>query len=393
MATVDQRFDKLLIIDDEPGIRKMMSLDLSADGYQVFTAANGREGLEIFERERPPLVLTDLKMPGMDGIEVLRRLKERSSDTEVIVITGHGDMDLAIKSLRLDASDFITKPISGEALEVALRRATQRLAMRAELKTYTRELEQRVADATAQALAAERLAAVGQTVSSLVHSIKNMLAGLKGGTYLVKEGREQNSNKMIDHGLEMLQRNVRRVGALVYDLLTLAKPRQPKVEQVDAGELAAEVVELLGPEAEQKGVDLGLEPPAESLGLEADRRSVVDGLTNLVCNALDAASTKSDGWVRVRLQSTPQELAFEVEDNGPGLEEEAEERIFEGFYSSKGASGTGLGLMVTQKHAREHGGRVDYDNRPGQGVTFWLVLPRRQPDVGADNPERPEEIW
>jgi signal transduction histidine kinase len=250
-----------------------------------------------------------------------------------------------------------------------------------------------VADATAQALAAERLAAVGQTVSSLVHSIKNMLAGLKGGTYLVKEGREQNSNKMIDHGLEMLQRNVRRVGALVYDLLTLAKPRQPKVEQVDAGELAAEVVELLGPEAEQKGVDLGLEPPAESLGLEADRRSVVDGLTNLVCNALDAASTKSDGWVRVRLQSTPQELAFEVEDNGPGLEEEAEERIFEGFYSSKGASGTGLGLMVTQKHAREHGGRVDYDNRPGQGVTFWLVLPRRQPDVGADNPERPEEIW
>jgi CheY-like chemotaxis protein len=303
MAKPDQRFDKLLLIDDEPGIRKMMSLDLSSDGYQVFTAADGSEGLEIFERQRPPLVLTDLKMPGMDGLEVLRRIKERSPETEVIVITGHGDMDMAIRSLRLDASDFITKPVSSEALEVALHRAAGRLAIKAELKAYTRELEQRVADATAQALAAERLAAVGQTVSSLVHSIKNMLAGLKGGTYLVKEGREQNSSKMIDHGLEMLQRNVRRVGALVYDLLTLAKPRQPRVEKVDAGEVAAEVVDLLGAEAEQKGVDLNLEPPPEAITVEADRRAVVDGLTNLVSNALDAASTKSDGWVRGRIHS------------------------------------------------------------------------------------------
>ena len=389
----DSRFNRLLLVDDEPGIRKMMSLDLGSDGYKVFTAEDGAKGLELFDREKPPLVLTDLKMPGLDGIEVLKRIKEKSPDTEVIVITGHGDMDLAIRSLQLDASDFITKPVNADALEVALERARKRLALKAELRAYTRELEQRVADATEKVVAAERLAAVGQTVSSLVHSIKNMLSGLKGGTYLIKEGRAQESEKMLDHGMEMLQRNLRRVQNLVYDLLTLAKPRQPKLEEVPTAELMQEAVDLLAPLAGEKEVDIQLAPPTAAKLVCADRKALLDSLINLICNALDAASTRSEGWVKVGLRNGREEVAFEVEDNGPGLEEEAESRIFEGFYSSKGAAGTGLGLMVTQKIAREHGGRVDYDNRPGQGVTFWLVLPKRPHKAKAEEPSHLKEIW
>lgn len=387
----DPRFNRLLLIDDEPGIRKMMSLDLSSDGYVVFTAEDGAKGLELFEQERPSLVLTDLKMPGIDGIEVLKRLKEKSPDTEVIVITGHGDMDLAIQSLQLDASDFITKPVKPEALDVALDRARKRLALKAELRAYTRELEQRVADATAKVVASERLAAVGQTVSSLVHSIKNMLSGLKGGAYLIKEGRAQKSDKMQDHGMEMLQRNLRRVQNLVYDLLTLAKPRQPKLEEVPAAEVMQEAVDLLAPLAEEKDVRLQLDLPKDAKLVSADRKAILDSLINLICNAVDSAATRNEGWVKVGLRNGREEVAFEVEDNGPGLEEEAEARIFDGFYSSKGAAGTGLGLMVTQKIAREHGGRVDYDNRPGQGVTFWLVLPKRPPK--EEEPSHIKEIW
>ncbi len=387
----DPRFNRLLLVDDEPGIRKMMSLDLSSDGYEVFTAEDGAKGLELFDREKPSLVLTDLKMPGMDGIEVLKLIKEKSPDTEVIVITGHGDMDLAIRSLQLDASDFITKPVNSEALEVSLDRALKRLSLKAELRAYTRELEQRVADATEKVVASERLAAVGQTVSSLVHSIKNMLSGLKGGTYLIKEGRDQESEKMMDHGMEMLQRNLRRVQNLVYDLLTLAKPRHPKLEEVPTAELMQEAVDLLAPLAEDKEVKLDLVQPKGAKLVFADRKAILDSLINLICNAVDAAATRSDGWVKVGLRNGREEVAFEVEDNGPGLEEEAESRIFDGFYSSKGAAGTGLGLMVTQKIAREHGGRVDYDNRPGQGVTFWLVLPKK--GRKEEEPSHIKEIW
>jgi anti-anti-sigma factor len=118
---------KILVIDDEKPTLTMFRFMLSAHGYTVLTAENGREGLEVFERERPPLVLTDIKMPGMDGIEVLKRIKEIDPRTEVIVITGHGDMELAIKALSLDATDFINKPIQRNILEQALQRARERI--------------------------------------------------------------------------------------------------------------------------------------------------------------------------------------------------------------------------------------------------------------------------
>jgi anti-anti-sigma factor len=121
--------DKILIIDDEKPTLAMFNLTLSAYGYTVITAESGQEGIESFERERPPLVITDIKMPGMDGIEVLRRIKEIDPQTEVIIVTGHGDMDLAIKALNLDATDFINKPIQRQSLEQALKRAKERIEL------------------------------------------------------------------------------------------------------------------------------------------------------------------------------------------------------------------------------------------------------------------------
>jgi anti-anti-sigma factor len=118
---------KILVIDDERATLSMFRLFLGAYGYEVLTAENGAAGLELVRKERPPIVITDIKMPGMDGIEVLQRIKEIDPETEVIVITGHGDMDLAIEALDLNATDFINKPIQKEALDLALGRAEQRL--------------------------------------------------------------------------------------------------------------------------------------------------------------------------------------------------------------------------------------------------------------------------
>jgi PAS domain S-box-containing protein len=132
---------KLLVIDDEASTRDLLKLSLESDGYTVFTAEDGPTGLEIFARENPSLVLTDIKMPGMDGIEVLRRVKERSPEVEVIVITGHGEMNLAIQALQLEASDFVNKPISDESLAVALRRAEEKIWLRDKLREYTEDLE------------------------------------------------------------------------------------------------------------------------------------------------------------------------------------------------------------------------------------------------------------
>jgi anti-anti-sigma factor len=118
---------KVLVIDDEKATLAMFRLLLSAYGYTVFTAENGPDGLEAFKKEKPPIVLTDIKMPGMDGFQVLQHIKEIDPMAEVIVITGHGDMDLAVKALNLNATDFIDKPIQRRALDAALKRAHERL--------------------------------------------------------------------------------------------------------------------------------------------------------------------------------------------------------------------------------------------------------------------------
>jgi DNA-binding response OmpR family regulator len=119
--------DTILVIDDEKPTLDMFSLFLEAYGFQVHTAENGEQGLALFQEIKPRIVLTDIKMPGMDGIEVLKRIKELDPLAEVIVITGHGDMDLAIEALNLDATDFINKPLKKEDLDAALKRSQERL--------------------------------------------------------------------------------------------------------------------------------------------------------------------------------------------------------------------------------------------------------------------------
>lgn len=121
--------NKILVIDDEKPTLSMFRLFLAAYGFDVIIAENGEDGIKAFEEERPSIVLTDIKMPGMDGLEVLERIKKMDPRAEVIIITGHGDMDIAIKALNLNATDFINKPIQKEALDAALKRAGERLSM------------------------------------------------------------------------------------------------------------------------------------------------------------------------------------------------------------------------------------------------------------------------
>jgi PAS domain S-box-containing protein len=171
---------KLLLIDDEEAARKIVGMSLRSDGYEVLTAEDGKSGLELFEKEAPPIVLTDIKMPGMDGIEVLKRIKEISPETEVIVVTGHGDMDVAIQSLQLEASDFVTKPIVDEALTVALKRAKERLRLRKMLKEYTENLEDKVKQAT------EELRRRYEFEDNLIqHSIDGIIGTDKQGKIMV----------------------------------------------------------------------------------------------------------------------------------------------------------------------------------------------------------------
>jgi len=138
---------KLLLVDDEEGIRKVLNISLQDIGYRVFLAKDGSEALELFRKEEPAIVLTDIKMPGMDGVELLRRVKRERPDTEVIMLTGHGDMELVVKSLKYEATYFITRPVDDDILEAALERAEKQIDSRRKRETRIARLEQMLAEA------------------------------------------------------------------------------------------------------------------------------------------------------------------------------------------------------------------------------------------------------
>ena len=128
----------ILLVDDEADLREVLDISLSDTGYNVLTAENSTQALKILNDNDIPVVITDIKMPGIDGIELLRKIKSKNPETEVIMLTGHGDLELAIKSLKHEATDFITKPINDDALEMALVRAFEKIQMRRKLKEYDR---------------------------------------------------------------------------------------------------------------------------------------------------------------------------------------------------------------------------------------------------------------
>ncbi len=166
----------LLLVDDEAGIRKVVGIALADMGHTVLEAASGDEALEVFRRHRPPVVLTDVRMPGMDGLELLRRIKQEAPETEVILVTGHGDLDMAIAGLKLDACDFIAKPAGQEVLEIAIKRASDKIEQRRQLKQYTENLESMVNEQAQRLVQLERRTAVRQAVEGMAQ----IMGGLAG---------------------------------------------------------------------------------------------------------------------------------------------------------------------------------------------------------------------
>jgi YesN/AraC family two-component response regulator len=236
---------KLLIIDDERACLDMLEISLAREGYRVIKAENGHEGLKILEEQAPKLVLTDIKMPGIDGIEVLKRVKAIDQEAEVIVVTGHGDMDSAVAALQHGASDFITKPIQSEVLTLALDRAEQKVAVSQKLRNYMEELEQKVEacmvelrQAQEQLIRSERLVTVGETLAGLAPYIENILTGLRGGAYMLNKGIAKDNPQLMTEGWAMVQRNIERVSDLALNLLVYSKGRIPELTVCTLNELA-----------------------------------------------------------------------------------------------------------------------------------------------------------
>jgi signal transduction histidine kinase len=376
----------VLFVDDEKDICDVLSISLSDLGYKVYTAQNGQEALRIIQDVNPPIVLTDIRMPVMDGIELLRRIKSQFPETEVVMVTGHGDMDLAIESLKNEATDFIVKPIKDEALEIALNRALERISMRRQLREYTENLEELVQEKSAKLVQAERLAAVGETIAGLSHAIKNIAGGLEGGTFVLEKGIELEDKNYIHQGWEAVRFNFEKIKDLSVDLLNYAKYTDLDFRLVDPNEPAREVMELMKPRAAEHGIDLKTDLASDLQAFWFDPDAIHHCLLNLVTNGIDAALSDNPSGTKkqVVLETSKPEswgVEYTVTDNGCGMAAEVREKIFTSFFSTKGATGTGIGLMITKKIIDDHNGVIEFESKKGVGTTFFIRLPQIDKDL------------
>jgi signal transduction histidine kinase/pSer/pThr/pTyr-binding forkhead associated (FHA) protein len=232
-------------------------------------------------------------------------------------------------------------------------------------------------------LQAERLAAVGLTIAALSHHIKNILHNLQWGSRMLKDGLVQKDEAMAQQGWSMVENNQRKIQDMVQDMLSYSKEREPDIKDVNLNALVAEVIELTSPGAQRHGIELVSELAANLPICPADREALHKALLNIVGNALDAVeqAEKKRVVVATAVEETGDWVRIEVRDNGPGIPPEKVAEIFRPFVSTKGGKGTGLGLPVSRKILREHGGDIVVTSTPGQGCVFALRLPLKSPIV------------
>ena len=372
--------NKILIVDDEEDVRDMLHLSLSAMGYDVLDAEDGMEALRIFKDAHPQIVLTDIKMPSMDGIELLKELKREDPDAEVIMITGHGDMDLAIKSIKHEATDFVPKPVNLEVLKIALRRAQDKVVTRQQLRDYTENLEKLVRE---KAELQNHLSSLGLMISSISHGIKGLLTGLDGGMYRLDTGVAKKDQERIEEGLGVVKITVERIRKMILNIIYYAKERDLQWNQVDVLSFADEVSKVFESKMESKNIEFVKDFDSKLGKCELDDEHLHSALINILENGVDACIKDQSKEMHKIVFSAKQDkdhVIFEISDNGIGMDSETLEKIFTPFFSSKGNKGTGLGLFISNKIVEQHGGEINVKSAPAQGSHFTVRIPKTLPE-------------
>ena len=232
----------------------------------------------------------------------------------------------------------------------------------------------------------ERLAAVGQTIATLSHHIKNILQGIRGGSYLVEMGLDNEDTAVLRKGWDIVTRNQNKISSLVMDMLSFSKEREPDPVASDLVALVTDIVETVQQRADEAGTAIRWSPPDDLPWLIFDPEGISRAVLNVVSNALDAVETRPDPFVEIRVVADLEAklVRIVVSDNGQGMDAETLATVFNLFVSTKGSRGTGLGLTVSRKILREHGGDIQATSAPGEGSTFTLEFPLQEAAEGAE---------
>ena len=368
----------LLLVDDEEIFRKNLVRLLETRGIMASQAENGSACLAALEKDPVDIVVMDVKMPGMNGIDVLRRIKEKRPGIEVILITGQASTADGVEGIKTGAFDYLSKPVEIDHLVGKVKQAHEKIRLEAAHQKETAFRE----EMNKQLAAAERLAALGTLSAGVAHEINNPLAIIKQSVKWIQlRLRQHNESEVLvsradmEKALKNIDASVERARHITHQLLGSVRRNGATVSEIKPEQLIDEALLLVAGMAREKRVEIQKMIDSRLTSIWSDPSGLRQVVTNLLINAVYAVDTGCR--IVVSAESREEKLILRVTDNGMGIPAENIEKIFEPFFTTKPpGEGTGLGLFVIRTILDTLGGDIKVDSKVGQGAGFTVSLPR-----------------
>ncbi|MEQ8221618.1 MAG: ATP-binding protein [Candidatus Eremiobacterota bacterium] len=401
--------EQILVVDDVDSIRSFITINLECEGYEVFQAARGQEALKLIESIFFNLVILDIMLPDIDGLQILKFIRKVSPETMVIMVTGYASLDSSITAMKEGAFSYIIKPFELSELLITMRKALdkQRLSMEnkqlleeltrankdlessnvlleEKVRERTKELEMLNQDLNKANIELKRLDKLKDELVSLVsHDLKSPLTAIIGyaSTIQYKSVQDMGEEKIKDYIDRILNQSFRMLN-LINDILDEQKIKEGKMalngEVTDLGEIGKECFDEMKILASEKQLDYTVEVEPDLPATFLDKSKIRQVIINLLSNAIKF--TSNEGQVRLRVYKGKNKLWVSVIDTGPGIEKSRQDELFKEFKKfktpdGKEHEGTGLGLSICKKIVNLHGGKIWLQSEEGKGSKFSFLLP------------------
>ncbi len=377
---------RILVVDDEEDFLETLIIRLKKRNIDPTGCRSGEEALETMRDESFDVVILDVRMPGMNGLEVLHRIKEKHPGTEVIMLTGHASVRTGIEGIKLGAFDYLLKPVEIEQLVVKIRQAHEKIIREEKQKqdaAFRLKLEQ-------QMIATERLASLGTLAVGVAHEINNPLQIMKSEQALLKmivselkkknDFKESEDFKELEESIGQFDLQIDRCARITQAILKFGRKTEPSTEAINLKKLLPEVIGMISKKASLQGISIENEIRETTPQILGDPALLQQVLLNLFNNAIDAITAQHGSRGGKLLVATGPEagewIRIDVRDNGCGISPENIKEVFSPFFTTKPVGkGTGLGLSVCYGIMQGMGGRISVSSEPAVGTTFTLSLP------------------
>ena len=368
--SISEKAGNILAIDDELGPRESIRM-VFKDTHNVFLAEDGFKGIEILKKEDIDVIILDLKMPKINGIETLKKIREIDKDVPVIILTGYGDVDTAKKAIHYGTMEFLSKPFNVEDIIKIVNKAIEgrRTKLRSEkLKEELKELNEQLKERISNM---ENLATVGQISAEIMHEINNLLTVIHGYTQLLSQQiNPDNSSKGY---VSTINEEIKRCKEIAKNILELSKNKQT-VEKVNINHLIRKIVDFLKISKIAKNIHFNLNPGEDIPLIDANSNHIHQAILNILLNGIEAIGKNRSGIIEIKTEKDKNNIIIKIKDNGPGMPEEVVNKMLKPFYTSK-EKGTGLGLYITHKLVKKYNGEIKINTQKGEGTEFTLIFP------------------